>query len=117
MHSQKIDDQHQAMRMNLIARESHGSWLPFSQTTLGVGSKLLLAHNLKQGNRMLSFHAFCTSADGSTVADRVWCTPGLALIQELQRKLPTPSFFTSADGGIVRSLRTLTKTRQYNDCE
>ena len=42
--------------------------------------------------------ASLTRADGCTVTDIVWYTPSLALIQKLQRKLPTPSFLTSADG-------------------
>ena len=50
---------------------------------------------------MLPTPALLTSADGCAVADCVWCTPGLALVQELQCEFPMPAFFTGTDGCIV----------------
>ena len=45
--------------------------------------------------------SFLTSADGCIVTNGVWCTPNRALIEEVQRKLPTPSFLTKTDGRVV----------------
>ena len=41
------------------------------------------------------------AADGRAVADGVWCTPRLALVEDLQREFPMPTFFTGADGCVV----------------
>ena len=66
-----------------------------------VRPRLVTAHSAQENKCVLSAPAFFTGADGCIVADGVWCTPGLAFIQELQRKFPTPTILAGADGCIV----------------